>query len=131
MYYLKGSKERIMIKYWSKAKPNTNWANSKLHIFMIDVKMFFRSLTPFTIVDSSTCLSFGLVPLSISNFSQQVPCISGISTILRSPRQARLHPVATLGLHIGIPLLYTWPQWLSLVSGRFHNSFLVFSTLNP
>ena len=94
------------------SKTKNQFENSKLCISMSDVKMFFRSPTPFSFVDCNTLLSLGLVPLPVSSSPWQVSHGSGISNILGSPRQSRLHlhsfsTMASLGLHAGTPLTHT------------------------
>jgi hypothetical protein len=58
----------IVIKHWTKARPNISWEISKTRISISDVKMFFRSPTPFSLVYCSTLLSLGLVPLAVGSF---------------------------------------------------------------
>ena len=53
-------------------RPKTSRANSHLWISMSDVKVLFRSPTPFSFVDCNTLLSLGLVPFFVSSFPQQV-----------------------------------------------------------
>ena len=78
-----------MRKYWTKARPKTSWANSKLCISMSDVKMLFRSPTPFSFVDCNTLLPPGLIeyPVLLSRCSKTLAS----PTSWRSPRQSRLH----------------------------------------
>jgi hypothetical protein len=71
----------IVMKYWTKARLKTSWANSKPCIAMTDVKMLFGSPTHFNFVGCNTILSFGLVPLPVSSFPWQESQNSGISNI--------------------------------------------------
>jgi hypothetical protein len=78
-------------------KTKTSWANSKLCISMPDVKMVFRSPTPFSFVDCYTTLSLCVVPHPISSFPWQISHSSGISNVLASPRQPQNHSFC--GIH--------------------------------
>lgn len=93
-----------MRKYWTKARSKTSWVNSNLCISMSDDKMLFWSPTPFSFVNCSKLLSYGLIPFSTSNFPWQVSNNSGISNILGSSRQSRLQ------LH----RFTQWPLWGSI-----------------
>lgn len=94
----------VVRKYWTKTKC---WANSRLCIAVSDVKALFRSPTPFIFVDCNTLLALGLVPFPVSSLPWQVSHSSGISNILGSPKQSRLH-------------LYSFTQWLLWASMQEH-----------
>lgn len=76
-----------------KAKPS--WANSKVYISMFDVKVFFRTLTPFYF---DILLSLGLTPNIVNSLPQHISHDSSISLILGSLSQSRLY-------------LYSFMQW--------------------
>lgn len=85
-----------------------------------DIKILFRSPTPFRLAEGNALLSLGLDPLPISSSPWQVSNGSliqhlGITkTIKVSPFQ--LHVMASLDLHLGTTMTHVWPQWISLVS---------------
>lgn len=50
-------------KYWTKSKLKISWTKSKFCISMSDVKVLFRTTTPFNFVDCNTVLSWaGFTP---------------------------------------------------------------------
>lgn len=99
-----------MRKYWTKTRPKTSEANSKLSLSMSDIKALFRSPDPFRFVDYSTLFSLGLVLQSISSSPWQVSHDSEIFNILGSPTKSRLH------LHSFIQ----WPLWTSIQGLPWH-----------
>ena len=93
------------------SKIETQQDKLHIHIMMSDAKPLFRSPTPVGFVDGNILLSLGLVPHPILGFSWQISHGSGISSILGSPRQPRLHLQSftqwhPLGLRAGPPLTY-------------------------
>ena len=92
------SKNIIARKCWTKARLKTSRANSKLHVYMSNIKVLFRSPTPFILVDCSwhsaatkfVLLGWYQLPFKRS-FPQQVSHGYDISNILGSPRQLQLY----------------------------------------
>ena len=134
IYNVKGS---MAGKYWTKARLKTSWANSKLCISMSDVKVLFRSPTPFSFVDCNTLLSLGLVPLPIISFPQLISHGSGISNTLESPRQSKVHFYSFIQWPLSrTPFRNTYDTHLSPAvvlssGGRFHNPFLLHLIQEP
>jgi hypothetical protein len=115
---MRGRKGSLVRKHWTKARPETRWASSRLCISRSDVKAAFRSPTPFSFVDCSTLVSLGLVVYEVcillgmyhttlaSSTSwglQQDPCFTFTAS-----------GMAFLGLRSGTQLTPAWPQHLSL-----------------
>ena len=72
-------------KCWTETRLQTSWANSRLCVFMPDVKSLFRSPTPSSFVDYNTLFPLELVPLPVNGFLWQVSHNSVISNILGAP----------------------------------------------
>ena len=68
-------------KCWTETRLQTSWANSRLCVFMPDVKSLFRSPTPSSFVDYNTLFPLELVPLPVNGFLWQVSHNSVISSI--------------------------------------------------
>lgn len=84
----KGRKRSIVRKYWTKARPKPNRANSKFSIS--DVKSALQSSTSFQLCG----LQYICLPCAGSTLSTQLSLLgsrdSGLSNILESPVQSRL-----------------------------------------
>ena len=139
MHYHSKMEERE--KKWGnigpKQRPKSSCANSKLCISMSDVKMLFRSPTPFSFVDYNTLL-LGCSHFLLAAFLSRHPMTvafqhPGVSrTIPASPSEP--HTVLSLGLHAGTHLQHAWSQQLSLVMENplsLENPFLLSLSLRP
>jgi hypothetical protein len=109
-----------MRKFWTKARPKTNGGNSKIFISVPDVKVLFRSPTPFIFVDYNTFFfSLGMVLLLVSSFPWQVSHNFRISKswVFKAiwALFSQVHVMISLGLYTGASLTYTWPHQLFIV----------------
>ena len=104
---------------------------------MSNIKMLFRSPTPFSFVDCGTFLFLGMVPLPVAAFLAGIPWLwhlqhLGVSNIIQaSPSQ--LHTVASLSMPPckDTPATGLASEAFFTYGGRLHSPFLLFLTLKP
>ena len=98
-------------------------------MFMSEVKMFFRSPTPFYIVNCNTLLSLGMIPLPVSIFPWQVSHSLASQTSWGLQANPGFNFRAS---HNGLfrPPFRDTPD-TCLASATFLNPFLLSLTLNP
>ena len=119
----KGSTVR---KYCAKIR-KTRCANTKLLISMSDVRVLFRSPSPFSFVDCNTFLSPGLVPYSVSSSAWQISHDSDLSnTIKIQASLSQFHIMAFGGLNAMTPLIHTWLHWLPYPQREISQPFSCF-----
>jgi hypothetical protein len=77
------------------SKIKTSWANSKLSISTSDVKVIFRSPTPFCLANDNTLHFLGLGPLFFSSLQQPLKfcCLLGLEHVC-PPFQLYLYQVS-------------------------------------
>ena len=101
---------------------------------MCDVRLFFRSPTPYSFVYFNTLFSLRLVPIPVGSFSHQASHDCGSSIILGQPRKARFTFTKSHNGCSELPCRDSPAMFLSLGTflnhgGKFHYPFLIYLTL--
>lgn len=98
----KEKKESTVKKYWSKARIKSNRPNFKFCATTSDVKVLFRSPTPYSFVDCKFSL-LGCLNILLAIFLNRYPTTL-LSNFLEFPTKARHH----------IYRFTQWPLWASM-----------------
>lgn len=125
-----------MSKYWTKGRLKTSLANSKLWIFLADIKALFKSPISFNFVDYSIHSFFGLVLISVSSFPFRHPMVIFSTMCLGLQSNAGFtfkasHNSLTESPCMKIPDTHLTSVVFLSEGGIFHQPFLIFLTLNP
>lgn len=125
-----------MSKYWTKGRLKTSLANSKLWIFLADIKALFKSPVPFNFVDYSIHPFCGLVLISVSSSPFRHPMAIFSTMFLGLQSNAGFSFLASHNSFSGPPCMDIPDTYLASIvflsdGGIFHQPFLLFLTLNP